>query len=220
MEVQLLTRGLALSCPLPASGRERDVVGRMLYPHRRHRSGIKAGRKGRASSWISWKPTSCSISCVARRWLLFGWGLTLLLGVPIPGGVAASQCPKEDSRSSGASHEPTGTKRTYDMMEGRISRGLSSRDPLSASIEGRCGGSLSPMLCLQGPHLVSCLHITPSHAWQWFAGTPLHIAAGQRGRTGAQTSLCAFGFCPGVPISGLQKRKHLLKREIKSFRNC
>ncbi|XP_021268236.1 nuclear receptor corepressor 2 isoform X9 [Numida meleagris] len=59
-------------------------------------------------------------------------------------GVAASQCPKEDSRSSGASHEPTGTKRTYDMMEGRISRGLSSRDPLSASIEGLMGRAIPP----------------------------------------------------------------------------
>uniref|UniRef100_A0A452I531 Nuclear receptor corepressor 2 n=1 Tax=Gopherus agassizii TaxID=38772 RepID=A0A452I531_9SAUR len=36
--------------------------------------------------------------------------------------VGASQGPKEDSRSAGASHETTGTKRTYDMMEGRISR--------------------------------------------------------------------------------------------------
>uniref|UniRef100_A0A674KAX5 Nuclear receptor corepressor 2 n=1 Tax=Terrapene triunguis TaxID=2587831 RepID=A0A674KAX5_9SAUR len=43
------------------------------------------------------------------------------------GGVGASQCPKEDSRSAGASHETTGTKRTYDMMEGRISRGLMGR---------------------------------------------------------------------------------------------
>ncbi|XP_048820331.1 nuclear receptor corepressor 2 isoform X9 [Lagopus muta] len=60
------------------------------------------------------------------------------------GGVAASQCPREDSRSSGASHEPTGTKRTYDMMEGRISRGLSSRDPLSASIEGLMGRAIPP----------------------------------------------------------------------------
>uniref|UniRef100_A0A8D0L9B1 Uncharacterized protein n=1 Tax=Sphenodon punctatus TaxID=8508 RepID=A0A8D0L9B1_SPHPU len=34
------------------------------------------------------------------------------------GGVAAAaaQCPKEDSKSSGSSHETTGTKRTYDMM--------------------------------------------------------------------------------------------------------
>ncbi|NXP50111.1 NCOR2 protein, partial [Heliornis fulica] len=60
------------------------------------------------------------------------------------GGVAASQCPKEDSRSSGASHEPTGTKRTYDMMEGRISRGLTARDTLSASIEGLMGRAIPP----------------------------------------------------------------------------
>ncbi|KAM6246897.1 nuclear receptor corepressor 2 isoform 10-T10 [Porphyrio hochstetteri] len=60
------------------------------------------------------------------------------------GGVAASQCPKEDSRSSGALHETTGTKRTYDMMEGRISRGLSARDTLSASIEGLMGRAIPP----------------------------------------------------------------------------
>ncbi|NXR87614.1 NCOR2 protein, partial [Hypocryptadius cinnamomeus] len=60
------------------------------------------------------------------------------------GGVAASQCPKEDSRSSGASHETTGTKRTYDMMEGRISRGLSARDTLSTSIEGLMGRAIPP----------------------------------------------------------------------------
>lgn len=69
----------------------------------------------------------------------FPW--CLLLFSP-PGGVAASQCPKEDSRSSGASHETTGTKRTYDMMEGRISRGLSARDTLSTSIEGESGLNL------------------------------------------------------------------------------
>ncbi|NXX95090.1 NCOR2 protein, partial [Centropus bengalensis] len=60
------------------------------------------------------------------------------------GGVAASQCPKEDSRSSGSSHETTGTKRTYDMMEGRISRGLSARDTLSAGIEGLMGRAIPP----------------------------------------------------------------------------
>ncbi|XP_056213875.1 nuclear receptor corepressor 2 isoform X10 [Falco biarmicus] len=60
------------------------------------------------------------------------------------GGVAASQCSKEDSRSSGASHETAGTKRTYDMMEGRISRGLSARDTLSASIEGLMGRAIPP----------------------------------------------------------------------------
>uniref|UniRef100_A0A7M4FNR7 Nuclear receptor corepressor 2 n=1 Tax=Crocodylus porosus TaxID=8502 RepID=A0A7M4FNR7_CROPO len=64
------------------------------------------------------------------------------------GGVAASQCPKEDSRSSGGSHETTGTKRTYDMMEGRISRGLSARDMSSASIEGLMGRAIPP----DGPH--------------------------------------------------------------------
>uniref|UniRef100_A0A8C3XUZ9 Nuclear receptor corepressor 2 n=1 Tax=Chelydra serpentina TaxID=8475 RepID=A0A8C3XUZ9_CHESE len=58
--------------------------------------------------------------------------------------VGASQCPKEDSRSAGASHETTGTKRTYDMMEGRISRGLPARDLSSASIEGLMGRAIPP----------------------------------------------------------------------------
>ncbi|KAM7144644.1 nuclear receptor corepressor 2 isoform 2-T2 [Macrochelys suwanniensis] len=60
------------------------------------------------------------------------------------GAVGASQCPKEDSRSAGASHETTGTKRTYDMMEGRISRGLPARDLSSASIEGLMGRAIPP----------------------------------------------------------------------------
>uniref|UniRef100_A0A674K4B8 Nuclear receptor corepressor 2 n=1 Tax=Terrapene triunguis TaxID=2587831 RepID=A0A674K4B8_9SAUR len=58
--------------------------------------------------------------------------------------VGASQCPKEDSRSAGASHETTGTKRTYDMMEGRISRGLPARDLSSTSIEGLMGRAIPP----------------------------------------------------------------------------
>ncbi|XP_067395809.1 nuclear receptor corepressor 2 isoform X6 [Emydura macquarii macquarii] len=60
------------------------------------------------------------------------------------GGVSASQCPKEDNRSAGASHETTGTKRTYDMMEGRISRGLPGRDLSSTSIEGLMGRAIPP----------------------------------------------------------------------------
>ncbi|XP_075754603.1 nuclear receptor corepressor 2 isoform X6 [Pelodiscus sinensis] len=60
------------------------------------------------------------------------------------GGVGASPCPKEDNRSAGASHETTGTKRTYDMMEGRISRGLSARDLSSTSIEGLMGRAIPP----------------------------------------------------------------------------
>lgn len=42
------------------------------------------------------------------------------------------QCSKEDSRSSsGPPHETTAPKRTYDMMEGRVSRAITA-----ASIEG------------------------------------------------------------------------------------
>jgi hypothetical protein len=49
-----------------------------------------------------------------------------------PGGMSVSQCSKEDGRSSsGPAHETAAPKRTYDMMEGRASRPLSS-----ASIEG------------------------------------------------------------------------------------
>lgn len=117
-----------------------------------------------------------------------------------PGGVAASQCPKEDSRSSGASHETTGTKRTYDMMEGRISRGLSARDPLSASIEGGSGGNLfthavsavtcrDPIWCP-----VYMMRLPTPVFWQWLAGIPWHIPAGQRVTgmvgLGTQAGLC------------------------------
>lgn len=81
-----------------------------------------------------------------RAW---GWGQTgnmlpsCLLMAPLsrlaiteaslcPGGM--SQCPKEDSGSSaGPPHETAAPKRTYDMMEGRVSRAVSS-----ASIEGVC----------------------------------------------------------------------------------
>uniref|UniRef100_A0A452I571 Uncharacterized protein n=1 Tax=Gopherus agassizii TaxID=38772 RepID=A0A452I571_9SAUR len=58
--------------------------------------------------------------------------------------VGASQGPKEDSRSAGASHETTGTKRTYDMMEGRISRSLPARDLSSTGIEGLMGRAIPP----------------------------------------------------------------------------
>lgn len=45
-----------------------------------------------------------------------------------------SQCSKEDGRSSsGPPHETAAPKRTYDMMEGRVGRTVTS-----ASIEGKC----------------------------------------------------------------------------------
>uniref|UniRef100_A0ABM5F183 Nuclear receptor corepressor 2 isoform X3 n=1 Tax=Pogona vitticeps TaxID=103695 RepID=A0ABM5F183_9SAUR len=72
------------------------------------------------------------------------------------GGVAAAQCPKENSRNPGAPHETSGTKRTYDMMEGRVPRGLSGRDLSSASIEGLMGRAIPPdrhsPLNLKEPH--------------------------------------------------------------------
>nr|XP_056715065.1 nuclear receptor corepressor 2 [Euleptes europaea] len=72
------------------------------------------------------------------------------------GGVTAVQCPKEEVRSAVAPHETTGTKRTYDMMEGRVPRGLSGRDLSSASIEGLMGRAIPPdrhsPLNLKEPH--------------------------------------------------------------------
>ncbi|XP_053135132.1 nuclear receptor corepressor 2 isoform X9 [Hemicordylus capensis] len=72
------------------------------------------------------------------------------------GGVATAQCPKEDSRSTGAPLETTGTKRTYDMMEGRVPRGLSGHDLSATSIEGLMGRTVPPdrhsPLNLKEPH--------------------------------------------------------------------
>lgn len=51
-----------------------------------------------------------------------------------------SQCSKEDGRSSsGPPHEAAAPKRTYDMMEGRVGRAISS-----ASIEGGRPAHLPP----------------------------------------------------------------------------
>uniref|UniRef100_A0A673VQD8 Nuclear receptor corepressor 2 n=1 Tax=Suricata suricatta TaxID=37032 RepID=A0A673VQD8_SURSU len=56
------------------------------------------------------------------------------------GGISVSQCSKEDGRSSsGPPHETAAPKRTYDMMEGRVSRAMSS-----ASIEGLMGRAIPP----------------------------------------------------------------------------
>ncbi|XP_054936583.1 nuclear receptor corepressor 2 isoform X2 [Physeter macrocephalus] len=56
------------------------------------------------------------------------------------GGMSMSQCSKEDGRSSsGPPHETAAPKRTYDMMEGRVGRAISS-----ASIEGLMGRAIPP----------------------------------------------------------------------------
>uniref|UniRef100_A0A8C9QKW3 Nuclear receptor corepressor 2 n=1 Tax=Spermophilus dauricus TaxID=99837 RepID=A0A8C9QKW3_SPEDA len=56
------------------------------------------------------------------------------------GGMSVSQCSKEDGRSSsGAPHEATAPKRTYDVMEGRVGRTISS-----AGIEGLMGRAMPP----------------------------------------------------------------------------
>ncbi|XP_013359091.1 PREDICTED: nuclear receptor corepressor 2 isoform X9 [Chinchilla lanigera] len=56
------------------------------------------------------------------------------------GAMSVSQCAKEDGRSSsGPAHEPTAPKRTYDMMEGRVGRAVTS-----AGIEGLMGRAIPP----------------------------------------------------------------------------
>ncbi|KAM7050958.1 nuclear receptor corepressor 2 isoform 17-T19 [Molossus nigricans] len=56
------------------------------------------------------------------------------------GGMSVSQCSKEDGRSSsGPAHEAAAPKRTYDMMEGRVGRAITS-----ASIEGLMGRAIPP----------------------------------------------------------------------------
>uniref|UniRef100_G1QPK9 Nuclear receptor corepressor 2 n=1 Tax=Nomascus leucogenys TaxID=61853 RepID=G1QPK9_NOMLE len=56
------------------------------------------------------------------------------------GGMSVTQCSKEDGRSSsGPPHETAAPKRTYDMMEGRVGRAISS-----ASIEGLMGRAIPP----------------------------------------------------------------------------
>lgn len=66
------------------------------------------------------------------------WPALTLSSVWSPGGMSVSQCSKEDGRSSsGPPHETAAPKRTYDMMEGRVSRAIAS-----ASIEGECPAQL------------------------------------------------------------------------------
>uniref|UniRef100_A0A8D2LC93 Nuclear receptor corepressor 2 n=1 Tax=Varanus komodoensis TaxID=61221 RepID=A0A8D2LC93_VARKO len=60
------------------------------------------------------------------------------------GGAAAAQCPKENSRGAGGQHETLSSKRTYDMMEGRVPRSLSGRELSSAGIEGLMGRAIPP----------------------------------------------------------------------------
>ncbi|XP_073532257.1 nuclear receptor corepressor 2 isoform X5 [Phyllobates terribilis] len=57
-------------------------------------------------------------------------------------GNSASQNSKEDIRTAGSSQEASAPKRTYEMMEGQMSRGLSVRDISTASIEGLMGRAI------------------------------------------------------------------------------
>lgn len=60
------------------------------------------------------------------------WPALTLHAACLPGSLSVSQCSKEDGRSSsGPPHETAASKRTYDMMEGRVGRALTA-----ASIEG------------------------------------------------------------------------------------
>ncbi|XP_058137221.1 nuclear receptor corepressor 2 isoform X4 [Dasypus novemcinctus] len=68
-----------------------------------------------------------------------------------------SQCSKEDGRSSsGPAHEAAAPKRTYDMMEGRVGRAVSS-----ASIEGLMGRAVPPERH-SPPHLKEQHHLRGS----------------------------------------------------------
>ncbi|KAM4049942.1 nuclear receptor corepressor 2 isoform 7-T7 [Anomaloglossus baeobatrachus] len=57
-------------------------------------------------------------------------------------GNSASQNSKEDNRTAGSSQEASAPKRTYDMMEGQMSRGLQVRDIPTGSIEGLMGRTI------------------------------------------------------------------------------
>ncbi|KAM4049941.1 nuclear receptor corepressor 2 isoform 6-T6 [Anomaloglossus baeobatrachus] len=61
---------------------------------------------------------------------------------PLSKGSSASQNSKEDNRTAGSSQEASAPKRTYDMMEGQMSRGLQVRDIPTGSIEGLMGRTI------------------------------------------------------------------------------
>ncbi|XP_053557806.1 nuclear receptor corepressor 2 isoform X4 [Bombina bombina] len=57
-------------------------------------------------------------------------------------GNSTSQNPKEENRAPGSSHDTSSSKRTYDMMEGRIPRGLHVRDLPAGTLEGLISRSI------------------------------------------------------------------------------
>ncbi|XP_072000443.1 nuclear receptor corepressor 2 isoform X10 [Engystomops pustulosus] len=61
---------------------------------------------------------------------------------PLSKGSSASQNSKEESRTVGSSLEAVAPKRTYDMMEGQIPRGLQVRDLPTGAIEGLMGRAI------------------------------------------------------------------------------
>ncbi|KAM9329222.1 nuclear receptor corepressor 2 [Gastrophryne carolinensis] len=65
-------------------------------------------------------------------------------------GGSTSQNSKEDSRSMGSTQESIAAKRTYEMMEGQIPRGLHVRELPGAPIEGLMGRAIPGERC--SPH--------------------------------------------------------------------
>ncbi|XP_063820651.1 nuclear receptor corepressor 2 isoform X4 [Pseudophryne corroboree] len=61
---------------------------------------------------------------------------------PLSKGSSTTQTSKEDNRSVGSSQEASAPKRTYDMMEGQIPRGLQVRELPSCPIEGLMGRAI------------------------------------------------------------------------------
>lgn len=134
------------------------------YTCSRHTSAPTSGRVCAESHTRAWSKAHTSLTAEPQAvascplgpagLLVLGPVHTGALGLPLIvrsvwflGGMSVSQCSKEDGRSSsGPPHETAAPKRTYDMMEGRVSRAISS-----ASIEGVCPAQLPTPGGTEGP---------------------------------------------------------------------